>query len=243
MVQRSTGRLFWGLLVAVLGVVFLLNNLGATQFGVDQLFAYYWPVFPIYFGLVGLYEVVARQGFGNRGILWGSLILNGTFTLAFVGVLGNLNGWWAVDLGILWKLFLPVALVVIGVALLRGGISRPGARSYVAVMHGGREERTAWDDLSVINVMGGNTIDLSRAGVPDREIMIDAYAIMGGGNLLLPQGVTVVCEWTGVMGGVKVFGQDCGGLIGHQMVQAGEGPVVRVRALTVMGGIEIKQAY
>lgn len=243
MVRLSSGRIFWGVILAVLGISFLMNNLGYSQFDLGTFIGHYWPIVPIYFGLVSMYEVLVRRGFGHKSILWGSLVLNTLMTVVFLGVLGNINGWWSVDLSILWKLFVPAVLLVIGFTLMTGGISRPGARTYLAVMSGAKDLRTSWDDLSIINVMGGSKIDLTRAGLPDQDVMIDIYAIMGGGDLILPEGVTVVCEWTGIMGGVKLFGQETGGILDKQTVQVGEGPVVRVRALTVMGGFDIKRGF
>jgi len=43
--QPSTAhRLIWGLLIIVVGVVFLLNQLGFVTIDVADLFSTYWPV-------------------------------------------------------------------------------------------------------------------------------------------------------------------------------------------------------
>lgn len=241
MIRLSAGRVFWGLILTALGVIWLLNNVGATNINLGDLIGHYWPLIPIYFGVTSMYDVVLKRGWGHHGILWGSLIINALFTLIFTVVLGNINFWWSIDLSLLWKLLVPAVLLTVGVALMVGGFSRPGARTYWGIMSGVKDVRNTWDDLAVITVMGGATIDLTPAGLPDRDVLIDVYAIMGGGDIKVPEGVTVVCEWTGVMGGVSVFGRSANAVVDHRTVREGEGPVVRVRALTVMGGYDIKR--
>ncbi|MDF2629173.1 MAG: putative transrane protein, partial [Symbiobacteriaceae bacterium] len=223
-----------------LGGVWLLNNLNVTSLDMGDLFRLYWPVIPIYFGLTSMVEVAFRPGAGSRGFLWGSLAINLILTLVFAGVLGNINDWWYVELSLFWKALFPAVLLFVGISMLGGGIRRPGAKTYLAIMSGSKDARTTWDDLSIINIMGGSTIDLSQAGLPDKDVLIDVHAIMGGGDLRVPAGVKVVCELTALMGGAKILGKDAGGLISRTVVEAGEGPVIRVRALTIMGGFDVK---
>lgn len=238
--RRSTGRLFWGLILCALGVVWLLENIGVTTVSLGDLIRLYWPAIPIYFGVVGFTEALTR-GFGeNRGLLWGSLIVNAFFTAFFVVILGNINFWWSIDLDLIWKVLLPVLLLFIGVSLLRGGVQRPGARTYWSVMSGTKAVNTAWEDISAIAVMGGGDVDFSQAGLPDREYIIDVYCLMGGFDFKVPEGVRVECDWTGIMGGVTVNGKGRGALVESQRISAGEGPVVRLRAVTIMGGAGVK---
>lgn len=241
MIRLSTGRIFWGIVLTALGVIWMMKNFGYATPDVGELLRLYWPLIPLYFCLASLFEIVVKRGFGNRGILWGSLIINGLFTAIFVIALGNIHYWWEIDLSNIWKLFFPAVLLLIGVMMLTGGVNRPGSRTYWAIMSGAKETRSTWDDLSIINIMGGSNIDMSQAGLPDKEILIDVYSIMGGGDLRLPAGVKVVCTTTSVMGGTKVFGRDTGGFVDARVIEAGDGPVVRVRSLSVMGGFTIKQ--
>lgn len=238
--RLPTGRIFWGLLLTLLGVVWLLENLNLASVSLGTLFGQYWPVIIIYFAAAGILEALTRTGQG-RGVLWGTLAVNGLVAAVFTIVLGNKNGWWAVDLDLLWKLALPAVLLLIGGMLMVGGVRRPGARSYLAVMSGAKDKRTTWEDLSAVAVMGGADLDLTGAGLPDRDILIDVYAIMGGVDIRVPEGVTVVCDWTGIMGGASVVrGQESGAIVDHRQLVHGTGPVVRVRALTVMGGVKVR---
>lgn len=240
MSRITSGRFFWGIVLMVLGVSWLLNNLNIATIDLGTLLSLYWPVIPIYFGVSGMIEVAFRGGSGSRGFLWGSLTINLILTLIFAAVLGNINGWWYVELALFWKLFVPAVLLFIGISMMTGGIRRPGAKSYVAIMSGNKDARTTWDDMSIINIMGGADIDMSQAGLPETDVLVDAYALMGGGSLRVPPGVKVICEVTALMGGVKILGKDGGGLISRTLIEAGEGPVVRVRVMAIMGGFDVK---
>ncbi|HYG56632.1 MAG TPA: LiaF domain-containing protein [Symbiobacteriaceae bacterium] len=238
--RLPTGRFFWGIFLAAVGILWLLNNVGVTAFSLGDILSRFWPVIPIYFGVAGIADVALR-GTEHRGILWGSLIVNTLATVFFAILLGNINHWFSVDLSLIWKLAFPLLLLAAGLFMLRGYASAPGARTYWAVMSGAKDVRTTWDDLSVIGFMGGADVDLSQAGLPDREVLIDIYAMMGGVEIKVPEGVSVEYEWTGVMGGMEVFGKTTGGVIDHRRSVAGQGPKVRVRAHTMMGAAKIKQ--
>jgi hypothetical protein len=240
MIKLPTGRFFWGLLLLALGVIWLLNSFGVTTLDFGTLLSHWWPAIPIYFAAAALVEVAARGAAPGRGVLWGSLILNVLLIAIFTGVLGNLNGWWSFTVHWVWQLVLPLLLLAMGISLLLGHRAAPGAKTRVAIMGGGHELHTTWDDVAAIAIMGGTGIDFSGAGLPDRDVLIDIYALMGGVDVFLPPGVRVVCEWTGIMGGVDLFGKSVGTLLDRQRLSAGEGPVVRVRAHTVMGGVKIR---
>lgn len=240
----ANGRLFWGLLVITLGVIWLLNNLSVTQVPLGDLISLYWPVVLLYFGLIGTLSAFSRASTNGqrRGILWGSVIINLVVVALGVIILGNNNGWFLIELSMLWKLFLPLVVMIAGLLLLRGGVDHPGARTYWAVMSGARIVRENWDDMAVIGLMGGATLDLTRAGLPEQEdVVIDVYTIMGGVDIKVPENVTVVCEWSSLMGGLEMNNRSAGAVLDHRTLSSGEGPRVRVRAVTVMGGVDIKR--
>ena len=54
---------------------------------------------------------------------------------------------------------------------------------------------------SVINVMGGADLDLTEAIVDDTEIEIRVFSLMGGSDILVPDGVIVELTGFALMGG------------------------------------------
>ncbi|MFI8307436.1 DUF1707 domain-containing protein [Streptomyces sp. NPDC085927] len=73
----------------------------------------------------------------------------------------------------------------------------------VAVMSGFQRKGrwTAPRKFTCFAFWGGGEIDLREADFADREIVINAFAIMGGIDVIVPPGVEVVVRGIGVMGG------------------------------------------
>lgn len=72
-------------------------------------------------------------------------------------------------------------------------------------------------------------------------MLLDLYILMGGVDIKLPDGVTVTCDLTSLMGGVEYFGESVGVLAGQRTMTRGKGPRVLVKARTIMGGAKLYQ--
>ena len=101
MSRSNRGALFWGVLLVLLGLVFLLNNFHLVPANLVQ----WWPLFVLGAGILMFGRgLVERQG--------GSLVA-GT-------VLASLGGFWLLDnLGRMdERLFVPILLIALGMGLL-----------------------------------------------------------------------------------------------------------------------------
>lgn len=85
---------------------------------------------------------------------------------------------------------------------------------------------------AAVAVMGGIKIDLREASFAQAEVTIQAFALMGGIEILVPEDVAVEISGFGIMGGVD-HRADGPGLPGA--------PKVRINGYAVMGGIGIKR--
>jgi hypothetical protein len=115
--------------------------------------------------------------------------------------------------------------------------ARAGRRWIVAIMGGGTH-RGRWRIASrctVINVMGGSDLDLTEAIVEGSEIEIRVFSLMGGSNVVVPDGVHVELAGFALMGGNDLNGK------ASARPQPGA-PSVRVRAYSVMGGTDVEFA-
>lgn len=113
----------------------------------------------------------------------------------------------------------------------------PGGSSSSFSIMGEVEKRGDWHvapSHTSIAVMGGNTLDLTRARLSAQETVIHAIAVMGGIEIIVPEDVRVVDDGFGIMGGFGITGNP-----GEQLPP--DAPVVRVRGLALMGGVEIKR--
>lgn len=111
---------------------------------------------------------------------------------------------------------------------------RPSHR-VVAIM-GGEDRRGRWRPgrpLRILALMGGVNVDLRDAATDDGVFDIDAVAVMGGVEIIVPDGSDVDLDGFSIMGGrdnkvVAIAGAD--------------GPLVRVNGYAVMGGVVIRTA-
>jgi class 3 adenylate cyclase len=104
----------------------------------------------------------------------------------------------------------------------------------VAVMSGAKA-KGRWrvgDHTTAIAVMGGCVLDLRQAEIYGSEAVINAFAIMGGIDIIVPEGIDVELAGFAVMGGRNMRIRDVPIIPGS--------PRIVIRAFPIMGGVEIK---
>jgi hypothetical protein len=109
----------------------------------------------------------------------------------------------------------------------------PQRRRWLVSVMGGNEraEDVARDETVIIDVMGGSDLDLRGASFPAGEATVTAIAIMGGSTIWVPEGARVELSGFALMGGNS-----------NRVPKpaAGGGPLIRVRAWSLMGGIDVR---
>jgi len=118
------------------------------------------------------------------------------------------------------------------VSMAGSGVSKG---NLIALMSG-VERRGIWTapaQLNAVAIMGGVDLDFSGAQLSAMETVVTVVAIMGGVNMIVPEGLTVVMEGVGIMGGFDDKARQ----------NYGPGsPVLRVRGVAIMGGVEVRRA-
>jgi hypothetical protein len=112
--------------------------------------------------------------------------------------------------------------------------TRKRRRWSIAIM-GGTERKGRWRpaaDLVALAVMGGINLDLRDALIGDEDIVITAVAVMGGIEIVVPEGIEVDVGGFAFMGGHEYRP-------GAEPIRPGT-PMVRVRGYALMGGLEVK---
>jgi hypothetical protein len=82
-----------------------------------------------------------------------------------------------------------------------------------------------------VSLMGGMNVDLRQAELEEPEVTITVVCVMGGANIIVPEGVEVELTGIAIMGG-KSYRP------GKQSPPPGA-PLVRVRAFSLMGGVSV----
>lgn len=111
---------------------------------------------------------------------------------------------------------------------------RRARRWFVAVMSGTRA-RGRWrlgQHTTVLTLMGGCRLDLRQAEIEGLEAKITAVCVMGGADIIVPEGIDVDLTGFSIMGGRHIHLRDVPLLKGS--------PRIRIRAFAVMGGVRVR---
>jgi predicted membrane protein len=223
---RITGQLIFGIAIASLGLLFMLDNLDVLR---ARDFLRYWPVALIVVGIVHIVQARTSAG-AVGGIIW---------LLAGVVLLGSRLDYFDFDLRDYW----PVALIALGGYLVWQAFSpnAPGQRgvdssemvSAVAVM-GGFDRRLTSSEFrggELTAIMGGGKLDLREAKMVDGQAVINVFALMGGFEILVPETWSLRLEVTPFLGGSEDKTRSSPGP---------SAPCLIVRGFVMMGGVEFK---
>ena len=227
--MNKTGRIVWGILLVALGVVLALNAFGLTS--INLLFHGWWTLFIIIPCLAGL--VSGRDITGNLiGLCIGTFLL-----LCCQDIL---------SFSILWKLLFPVIIILFGIKLIFGNVLDRGCaaaikriradhvelRSGTAVFSGEKLDFSAevFQGAELNAVFGALTCDLTNALI-SQDCVIEASAIFGGIDILVPSGINVKTTSNSLFGGVSFKG---GRSFDPSL------PTLYIKGNCLFGGVEIK---
>lgn len=121
--------------------------------------------------------------------------------------------------------------------------SQPGGSALSFSIMGESVKKGRWHVAPThtsITVMGGNDLDLRNATLSAHETVINAFAVMGGIDIIVPDDVRVIDDGIGVLGGFELR-DDPSSTTSHDHLPS-DAPVVRVRGLALMGGVDIIRA-
>ena len=112
---------------------------------------------------------------------------------------------------------------------------RKRASRWMVSIMGGTDKRGRWrlaKDANVICVMGGAKLDLRQAELEDLDSAITVVAVMGGAEIIVPEGVDVDLGGFAFMGGKE--------LKPGSTAPPPSAPRIRIDAYAFMGGVEVK---
>ena len=231
--SRSKGNWLVGIFIILIGIILLLNNVGIITVSIGLLATTYWPVVII---LVGLNFIINR---GSTGEIISGLV----FVCIGVLLLGKSTGLLQINLALLWNLFWPIIIILIGFTLLFG--HKSNGKSNFAIMGAIERKKESWilQNSSFVAFWGGIDLDLSLAKISDGETIVDLTAFMGGIEITVPEDIIIECYGTAILGGIELLSKSTGGIFASaSSSQRGSNTnkVVKFYSRAIMGGIEIK---
>ena len=111
---------------------------------------------------------------------------------------------------------------------------RRATRWVVAVMSGATRKgrwRTG-SSITAVAIMGGAELDFRQAEIDAPEVVVTAFALMGGIDIVVPEGIEVELTGMPIMGGKHIRVADVPILPGS--------PRIVIRAFPIMGGVTVR---
>lgn len=221
-----------GVAVIVVGMLFLIDNLGWIDLDFRRHFL---PTGLIFFGILKLLQTRTSSG----RLVGGGLIAAGS--LIFLSRLGFID----ISLRELW----PVLLIGVGVAVVfksgtgRSVLKHAGAKAGpdseseqtevdITSFMGAFKRRIITADFrggEITALMGGCDLDLRQSSI-NGEAVLNVFSLFGGVTIKVPVDWTVVLQGTPIMGGFEE----------KTVPPATPGKVLYVRGYAIMGGLEVR---
>jgi len=229
--RSNPGRIFWGLALILVGALVLFYRYDVYDFG--YLFSRWWPAI---FILIGISILVGnrfrRAGAGIFFILFGTFFLLWEFDVLEYDI---------------WRNLWPAALILLGLWVILRPVFRPRAGNPndvppiqghdidISAVFTGIKRRVDSRNFrggEVTAVFGGADLDLTAAGLEGGKATLEATAIFGGVNIIVPRNWRVVNNGTPILGGFD-----------SKHISPSETDAVAtlyVRGTAVFGGVTIK---
>jgi predicted membrane protein len=228
MARDYQGRIFAGLLIIVIGALFLLGNLGRVDVG--DLIADYWPLILI---AIGLWHLMAHN-FRQLGTGLILIVIGCIFLLIKWDILGVS----------FWKVFWPALIIAVGLWILL----KPRFRGFE-----GKVPEIKEDDLDAFVIFaginrrleskefrggkatalfGGIELDFTSPKLAGNQATVDLTAMFGGIDIRVPRNWKVVVDSHAILGGVD----DKHRTESEEQIEA----TLFIKATAIFGGIDIK---
>ena len=226
--MQNKKNIILGIILIALGIIFGGNAL--NLFSINVFFKGWWTLFIIIPCLIGLITDEDKMG-SLIGILIGVALLLGARDIV------------AYDL--LWKLAVPVILVIIGLSIIFKDTCNKKINDKIKKINNGKNEENIFAAFSgqdvnfnkkefngkdLTAVFGGVKCDLSSS-ILKNDVVINANAIFGGIDIIVPKDVNVVIKSTSIFGGT-----------GDKRTDKTEtkNPTIYINATCLFGGVDVK---
>lgn len=227
--MKKANKILWGLLLVALGILLALKALNIWN--VDLLFDGWWTLFLILPAAIGL--ITEREKTGNLIVL-------------ALGVLLLLACRNVISFGFVWKLLLPIVVVIVGVQLLFGGLlgkhhekklaeirAKAGKPRVSFALFSGNKLRMdgeVFEGAELCAVFGGIDCDLRQA-IFTEDAEIKVTCLFGGVDILLPEDVNVHIETLSLFGGTSDK---------RKRLSTDKRATLYVSGLCLFGGVDVK---
>ena len=221
-------NMLWGFVLIAIGIVLGLNALDITD--IDLFFDGWWTLFIIIPCFIDLFKDKDKTG-NIVGLVIGIFLL-----LSCQGL---------IDFSSLWKMVVPVVLILIGLSFIFKNTLSDSAKKIKEINSKNKENDKEilavfssqkvnvsdekFEGSSISCVFGGVSLDLREAKITS-DIVINATSVFGGIDILVSDNVTVKVNSTSIFGGVDNKREN----------SSDNRKIIYVNATCLFGGVDIK---
>ena len=191
-------NILWGILLIILGVIFGLNALEITN--IDIFFSGWWTLFIIVPCFIGLFKESDKTG-NIIGILLGIVLL-----LCCQDIL---------SFEIVWKLMIPVILIIIGCSLIFKDIIHRNIKEKIKTLKNTKDsycatfgsqnvsfDKEEFKGCELNAIFGEMILDLREAEIKN-DVVITSSIVFGEVKIYVPSNIKVKVKSTPIFGEVK----------------------------------------
>lgn len=227
--MKKVKKIIWGIVWIIVGVIVMLKAFDVIDF--KLFFDGWWTLFIIVPGVIGIFTEKDKTGC-LIAVCIGVVLL-----LCCLDVFG---------FDMLWKLALPLIIVLVGLKMIIGAFTdREGVKIWKEIEEKGKTIKTVTavfvgsdmdlsgekvEGIKCTAVFGGIKCDLTAA-ILEEDCAIDIQTVFGGVDIILPANVNVKIHSNSLFGGVENEN--------HKNSTANT-ITVHINATCVFGGVEIK---
>ena len=227
--MRKIGNTLWGIVLVIIGVILTLNALDITN--INIFFNGWWTLLII---IPSAIELIARE---NK--FWSAVWL-------IIGILLLLACRDILDFDLIWKLTIPVLLILVGINLIfkdkidrkmekkRKELKEKGQQmeEYCATFGEIKEDfnNQEFNGANLTAVFGSVDLDLRKA-VINEDKFVKTSAIFGGIEILAPENVNIKVKSVPIFGATS---NKTGRKFDEKL------PTIYVDSFCMFGGVDIK---
>ena len=222
-------NILWGIVLVIIGVIVGLNALNITN--INIFFNGWWTLFIIIPSLIGLLNEKDKTG-NIIGLIIGIVLLLGVQNI--------------IDFDLIWKLILPVIIIIVGLSLIFGNNLNKKINNEIKKINNKKgkneeycstfsEQKIDFDDeefkgVSLTAVFGGITLDLRKAKI-NEDVVINTTSVFGGIDIYVPDNIKIKVKSTSIFGGVD----------NKKIKNDNEKEhIIYINASCIFGGVDIK---
>ncbi len=217
-----------GLIIVILGILLLLRSLGVID-NFNIFFKGWWTLFIIIPAIVGL--ITDQDKSGNLiALVIGVLLLLGVRDI--------------IDFDLMWKLLVPIILIIIGLSIIFKDLFKTNVKNEMKEIDM-KDSQNYTSTFSAQNfkvaneefkgcdmnaIFGGIDLDLRNAKFKN-DTKIKMCCVFGGIDLFLPEDINVKIVSTSIFGGIDDK---------RKNISEDSKHTIYIEAICIFGGVDIK---